>query len=219
MKLKKMRQMTFSSCLSNRGEGLVLDSSVIINLLATGTSSAILKALAVPLWVTEQVISEITQGKENGHLGSQFLDKLVSNKGVEVAVLSGPSLETFFELVSGQTANSLGDGEAATLAHAQSNGLLAAIDEKKATRIANARYKSLQLVTTVDILAHEPVLKELGKELLSRAVVQSLQTARMQVWEHQFDWVFQLIGRERAESCSCLKRHIKRGSSAVSQLP
>lgn len=209
--------MTFSSCLSDRREGVVLDSSVIINLLATGKSSAILKALAVPIWVTEQVISETMQGKENGHTGSQFLDKLVSDKVVEVAVISGPSLEIFFELVSGKTINSLGDGEASTLAHAQSNGLLAAIDEKKATRIANSRFKSLQLVTTVDIFAHELVLNALGKEQISRAVVRALQTARMQVWEHQFDWVYQLIGREQVERCSCLKRYIKRTSSAVAQ--
>lgn len=202
--------MTFSSCLSERSEGLVLDSSVIINLLATGNSSAILKALAVPLSVTEQVISEIKQGKENGRLGSEILDKLLSDKEVQVAVLSDSSLEIFFEMVSGQTANSLGDGEAATLTYAQSNGLLAAIDEKKATRIANERFGSLQLVTTVDILAYEPVLKTLGREMLSSAVVQALQAARMQVREHQFDWVCQLIGREQVERCSCLKRHIKR---------
>ena len=113
-------------------------------------------------------------------------------------------------MVAGQTANSLGDGEAATIAHSISNGLLAAIDEKKATRIANERFNSLQLVTTVDILACELVLKTIGKELLSKAVCQALQVARMQVREHQFDWVLQLIGKEEAERCSCLKRHIKR---------
>lgn len=209
--------MTFSSCLSDRREGLVLDSSVIINLLATGNSSSILKSLAIPLWVTEQVILEIAQGKENGRPGSEFFDKLVSDKDVEVAVLSGSSLETFFEMVSGQTANSLGDEAAATLAHAQSNGLVAAIDEKKATRIANERFRSLQLVTTVDILAHELVLKALGREMLSRAVVQALQTARMQVREHQFDWVCQLIGREQVGRCSCLKRHIKRKPLVVAR--
>jgi predicted nucleic acid-binding protein len=203
--------MTFSSCLSNRREGLVLDSSVIINLLATGNPGAILKSLAVPLWVTEQVISEISQGVTNGRQGFGTIEKLVDDGVLDIAVLSASSLEFFFAMVTGQTANSLGDGEAATIAHSIGNGLLAAIDEKKATRIANERFGSLQLVTTVDILACELVLKALGKEALSQAVCQALQVARMQVREHQFDWVLQLIGKEQAARCSCLKRHIKRG--------
>ena len=48
--------MTFSSCLTEQSPTLVLDSSIIINLLATGHAEAILQALPGLTCVTETVI-------------------------------------------------------------------------------------------------------------------------------------------------------------------
>lgn len=149
--------MTFSSCLINQRAALVMDASVIINLLATGHAKTILQALAVPLYVTDNVVREIEQGAVNGRPEPALLDELISNQILNIKALAGPTLEDFFEMVSGHTSSSLGDGEAATLALADSNGFAAAIDEKKATRIAAERFETLKLVTTVDILAAPPV--------------------------------------------------------------
>lgn len=208
--------MTFSSCLINPRSALVLDASVIINLLATGHASAILQALAVPLVVTESVVCEIRQGAVNGRPEPALLADLISSQVLKVEELAGTALESFFDMVSGHTSNSLGDGEAATLAFAYCNGLSAAIDEKKATRIAAERYQTLELVTTVDILAHESVRLSLGREKLANATLYALQRARMQVREHQFDWIAQLIGPEHIGTCPSLKRHARRTSAAFS---
>lgn len=208
--------MTFSSCLTNQSTALVLDASVIINLLATGHASAILKALEVPLVVTESVVREIGQGVVNGRPEPALLADLISNQVLTVEELVGTALESFFDMVSGHTSNSLGDGEAATLAFAYCNGLSAAIDEKKATRIAAERYQTLELVTTVDILAHESVRRSLGTEKLASATLYALRGARMQVREHQFDWIAQLIGPEQVGTCPSLKRHARRKPAAFS---
>lgn len=202
--------MTFSSCLTNQSTALVLDASVIINLLATGHASAILKALAVPLVVTESVVREIGQGVVNGRPEPALLADLISNQVLTVEELVGTALESFFDMVSGQTSNSLGDGEAATLALAHSNGLFAAIDEKKATRIAAERFECLTLVTTVDILASPQVHKSLARDVLTNATLRALQRARMQVREHQFDWIAQLIGVENVKACPSLRRYAER---------
>lgn len=206
--------MTFSSCLTDQDEVVVLDASVIINLLATGHAREILNALRARLLVTEQVVREIGRGAANGRREFEQLSRLTDEQVLKVSELSGPSLESFFDVVSGDTSASLGDGEAATLALAHCNGFSAAIDEKKATRIAGARFGSLRLLTTVDILAYESVRDALGHEALADATYKALRFARMQVWEHQFDWVVQLIGLDGATACPSLKRHMRRQSTS-----
>lgn len=202
--------MTFSSCLINQRAALVLDASVIINLLATGYANTILQALAVPIYVSDNVVREIGQGEVNGRPEPALLAKLISDQVLIVEELVGAALEDFFGMVSGHTSSSLGDGEAATLALAYRNELSAAIDEKKATRIAAESFETLKLVTTVDILASPQVQRSLGREALTTAILRALQRARMQVREHQFDWIAQLIGLENVKACPSLRRHAKR---------
>lgn len=208
--------MTFSSCLINQRNAIVLDASVIINLLATGHADTILRALATPLYVTDYVVREIEQGAVNGRPEPALLAELISDQVLIVEELAGAALEDFFGMVSGHTSSSLGDGEAATLALAYRNELSAAIDEKKATRVAAERFESLKLITTVDFLAYAPVRSSLGNEVLAKATLLALKHARMQVREHQFDWIAQLIGVENVATCPSLKRHIRRGAFALS---
>ncbi|NML99746.1 hypothetical protein HHL24_17615 [Paraburkholderia sp. RP-4-7] len=201
--------MTFLSCLTKDTE-LVLDTSVIINLLATEHAVPILKALEVPIVVTGNVVREIERGAVNGRPEFELLTAMVNEGIVRVEELGGEVLATLFDLVSGGTEESLDDGEAATLAFAYGSGFYAAIDEKKATRLAAVRFESLRLVTTIDILAHESVRTLLGDELLADATFRALRLARMQVREHQFEWVAELIGPENVDACSSLRRLAKR---------
>ncbi|WP_323119754.1 hypothetical protein [Burkholderia alba] len=202
--------MTFSSCITNKDSELVLDASVVINLLATGHSSSILQALGTPIVVTDNVVREIQKGSADGRPEAAQLELLILDRHLRVEKLEGPASESFFELVGGSVSDSLDDGEAATLAFAHSNGFTAAIDEKKATRIATERFASLRLVTTVDILAYASVQTRLGTQALAEAMFRALRFARMQVQERQFDWVSQLIGQENVPACSTLRRHAKR---------
>ncbi len=201
--------MTFSSCLTDQESILVLDASVIINLLATDHASAILQAVPTPIVVTDNVIREIELGAANGRPEPKQLLELIHNQILMREELSGIALEHFFDLVSGSTAASLGDGEAATLALAHCNGFTAGIDEKKATKISSERFENLRLITTVDILAYEPVRISLGDEALAKATLQALKNARMQVRENQFDWIQGVIGCENVGLCPSLRRLAK----------
>ena len=204
-----MRQMTFSSCLTDEDSELVLDSSVVINLPATGDPDSILRALAMPIVITDNVVREIEQGAATGRPELDLLVRMIGDQVVRVVELKGHMLQTFFDLVSGSASESLGDGEGATLAFAHGRGGSAAIDEKKATRLSTTRFTSLRLVTTVDILAHPAVRVALGVTGLAEATFKALDVARMQVREHQFDWVSCLIGAERVTACSSLRRLAK----------
>lgn len=206
---------TYLSCITDLDSKLVLDSSVVINLLATGHSSEILRALTIPIIVTENVVDEIERGATTGRGQYELLKAAINAQIIQVQKLDELALEHFFALVSGRTSDTLGDGEAATLALAHCNGFSAAIDEKKATRIAVERFNSLRLVTTVDVLAHQSVQACLGDLFIAEATFQALRVARMQVREHQFNWVAQLIGPEKVNDCPSLRRHIRRNATAV----
>jgi predicted nucleic acid-binding protein len=216
--------MTFSSCLTDEDSGLVLDSSVMINLLAAGQPVSILRALDVPIMVTDNVVREIEQGATNGRPESDLLSRIIDDQVIRIAELEGQALQTFFDLVSGSASESLGDGEGATLAFAHWHGCSAAIDEKKATRLSTARFTSIRLVTTVDILAHPSVRLALGSKGLAEATFNALDVARMQVREHQFNWVCGVIGADKVATCSSPRRlsnqlarhrHPRNGSEAV----
>lgn len=209
--------MTFSSCLTEHSPPVVLDSSIIINLLATGHAETILQALPGLSCVTVNLVDEIKRGAENGHQELGKLLELIDRGKLEVVELDEQALESFFRIVSGSTTESLGDGEAATLAFAHRNGLVAAIDEKKARRVAGESYESLTIATTVDILAYAPVGLALGKEQLAKAVFDALRLKRMQVWEPQFDWVVEQIGPTSVPLCPSLRRLAKRSPAAMSR--
>ncbi len=206
--------MTFSSCLTNEDRQFVLDSSVVINLLATGYAANILRALAVPIVVTDYVVGEIESGSPNGGPESRLLNELIANQVVRMAQLEEPALQLFFGLASGSVSESLGDGEAATLAFAYGSDSSAIIDEKKATRVAGERFDTLRLATTIDLLAHPNVRSALGHTALADATLQALRLARMQVREHQFDWVAGLIGLENVSSCTSLRRLARQRSAS-----
>ncbi|WP_407116186.1 hypothetical protein [Bradyrhizobium sp. LMG 9283] len=140
-------------------------------------TTSILRALPLAIVVTENVKREIELDATTGRSERQQLSRLVGDGLVRIAQLEGKTLETFFDLVSGSAAQSLRDGESATLAFAYGHSCSAAIDEKKATRIAAARFSSLRLATTVDILAHPDVGAALGDDKLAGAVFGALTEA------------------------------------------
>jgi hypothetical protein len=160
----------------------------------------------MPIVVTDNVIREIKQGGISGRPEVNLLNDLIANEIVRESQLDGQSLQMFFDLVSGSASESLGDGEAATLAFAYGNGGSAVIDEKKATKLSANRFGSLRLATTIDIFAHDAVRSALGHAALAEATNQALRLARMQVREHQFDWVVDLIGAENVAACTSLRR-------------
>ena len=198
--------MTFSSCLTDLDKVIVLDASVVINLLATGSARAILQTLEASFFVTANVVNEIQKGGTNGRQEPKLLTELIDAGIVRVEELSGSSLERFFDVVSGHTVDSLGDGEAATLAFAYSHGFTAAIDEKKATRVAGMRFEAMRIITTIDIFASAPVQALLGREALAGAILRALQVARMQVRQYQYSWVVGLVGAGNITACPSLKR-------------
>jgi predicted nucleic acid-binding protein len=192
---------------------LVADTSVIINLIATGCAAAIVRALPTGLVVVNVVPAELDVGRRNGRHNSDRLNELVDVGLVEIVNLGDVAMQHFTELVIGPATATLDDGEAATIAYAVERAGTALIDERKAIRICADRFPRLRIGSTVDILIHPEVQRHLDAETLATAVFNALQHGRMRVLPHHLEHVVSLIGQERAAQCQSLPKSVRLSTS------
>lgn len=197
------------SCLRDDDRLVTIDASVAINLAATGAAARIASALRVRLAIPREAMREIEVGAVQGHDESAVLRRLIEDGHVAATEMSAEALGVFAELVAGTVSQSLGDGEAATIAISHVDGSLAAIDEKKARIISGQRFPELRIASSIDLLSHARVMEALGRDDLAVATLNALKFARMHVQEHQFDWVLDLIGETQAAGCGSLRRLLK----------
>ena len=203
--------MVCRSCLDERPAPVVLDTSVVINLNATGCADAILRALPNRCIVVEQVSLELQVGRRKGRGDADALVMLIEQKLVENAQVGDTGMRHFTTLVTGSAVETLDDGEAGTIACALEQGAVALVDERKAIRICAERFPSLRIGCTVDVLAQRHVQAALGSSLAD-TVFNALDRGRMRVPDHYGQWVVDLIGKERAAGCRSLQKRFRVGS-------
>lgn len=200
------------NCLLDPSVIAVLDTSAVINLNATGRADGILRALPNRAVVVEAVMEELEQGRLRGRENAELTRKLVLAGLVEIVKLGPAGGIHLEELAIGKAADTLDDGEAATIAHALESGAVPIIDERKAHRICGERYTDLVAGCTIDLFSHPAVEEQLGRDALSAAVLQALTIARMSVLPKRAGWVVDLIGRDRAATCTSLPRIARRAA-------
>ncbi len=185
---------------------IIADASVAINLNATGRAMQILRALPFKVAVADVVEAELQEDRRGGRRDAALLAELVSAQRVSIVSLNGAALDVFGELVAGPAAETLDDGEAATIAYAVTHGAVPVIDERKGRRICNQRFGWLRLLSTAELFMQPAVEAALGRDALSDAVFQALQNARMRVLPDYVAWVVALIGIDRALQWPSLPR-------------
>ena len=197
------------SCLIDSEAPMLADTSVVINLDATGCFGRILDALPNRLQVSEIVEHEVRLGEIDGAREKSGILEIIACGQVDVVGLAGEGLRRFRSLTSGRAVETLGDGEAATIACALELGAIALIDERKGLRISAEKFPSLVTATTLDTLAHPRVQAGLGVERLTEAVFNALTRARMRVPQQYYRWVVDLIGADNARKCNSLPRWVR----------
>lgn len=185
---------------------VVADTSVVINLNATGFSSRIIQALPNPFFVTKNVLGEAIAGSVRGHRDGEKLKALIEDGVVALADLGERGISVYASLVEGPVIHTLDDGEASTIARATEIRGIALIDERKATRICREKFPETSTVMTVDLLFHELVGEALGEERQKEAVYNALHRARMRVPREVESSVVAFIGKDLAASCLSLSR-------------
>jgi predicted nucleic acid-binding protein len=188
---------------------LVADASTVINLNATGCAEAILRALPNHVAVVDAVPGELELGRRQGRRNSDLLNALVAAGLVSIVKLDDSSNRYFEDLVVGNAAMTLDDGEAASIAYAVQHTAIVIIDEKKANRICRERFPALRVSSTVDVLAQAEVEGALGRKELAHALLNALQVARMNVLPQHVEWVVSIIGAEQAMLCRSLPRSVR----------
>ena len=201
--------MECRTCLNDLTVLAVADASVVINLNATGFAGSILDAMPNRFAVVEEVAFELEAGRRNGRKDADGLNALVAAGYVEIVSLGNDGIGHFAGSFQARRADTLDDGEAATIAYSLEHSATALIDERKAIKICAERFGALLTGSTVDLLAHAAIEAALGLTGLADAVFNALYYGRMRVPARHMDWVVSLIGLDRARKCVSLPKSIR----------
>lgn len=195
--------MSSSSFPNLHASNVVADTSVLINLDASGHAGAIIQATSGVLLTTKNALEELLEGERRGYSTASELRALQSDGVVKVVELGDAEEDIYRTLIEGPAAHTLGDGEAATIAYAVQNEAVALIDERKAKRICSERFNGIQVTTTTDVMLHSNVVQALGSSHVE-AVHAALKYARMHVPLERVRDVVHLLGDDRSLECPSL---------------
>lgn len=195
--------------LDNPKTPIIIDASVVINLIASQLAHDILRSLPFRVFIVNEVYGEIENGQKRGREDFKILTNLVRENLVEVVNLRDMAILTFLNLTIGDTASTLDDGEAATIAYANDCNGSAVIDEKKARRICSQHFQTLPIFCTFDIFLHPNLKNALDQEALRNAILNALRDARMSIPPNYADQIRKFIGEENLSSYSSLPRNIR----------
>ncbi|SEI15010.1 hypothetical protein SAMN05216228_102888 [Rhizobium tibeticum] len=204
-KVGPMRQPLFSGKIS---APLVVDSSVIINLNATGRASDIVRAFGVTLCASTVVRDELFIDRFNGRDDAGLARALADERLLEFLPFDDDGELIFASLVTGSADQTLDDGEAATLALGLVHGRTVVIDERKALRIAADRFAAMQVIATADILCSDLILSTFGREQVADLVFNGLTGARMGIPERHHGFVSEILG-PRIAACRSLPASLR----------
>jgi hypothetical protein len=192
---------------------LVADASVWINLVATGRAADHLRVFGGRMVITEMALRELDGGRPKGRQTAYEVSGLIHVGLVEVVRHSPVQDDVFLSLVAGAAADTLDDGEAATLVYAHSRSSIAVIDERKATALCARRFPELVVRSTTDLFLASETFEALGEIVVIESIFAALKSARMRVPDHRLAEVVALLGSERVSVCPSLPARFRTGHS------
>lgn len=196
---------------------IVADTSGIISLVATGVSREILTTLPAPLRVVRTVLEELEAGRKRWTTLDEA-NALLSEGYIVLVDLDEVALRQFESMVVGPAADTLDDGEAATIAYAASEGIGALIDEKKAWRLCRERFPVVEIMSTASLLMCTRTTSALGLPRVGNALFNALTSTRMRVPDTEVANVIALLGSERIAQCTSLPLRFREAARVPSRL-
>ena len=196
--------MSHQSSWLDGAASLVGDASVWINLIATGRAEEILRLAPVELVITTTALGELENGRTKGRQTAGEVARLIEEGLVREVSLGSTDEAVFLDLVAGPTSLTLDDGEAATIAYALGSGMVALIDERKATDLCADRYPALIVMSTTDLLLADSIASPLQADGLKECLFRALTVARMRVPDRHLAGVCDLLGPDRCRECRSL---------------
>lgn len=194
------------SRLADRPDTLVLDASAALNLLGTGRAASVLRLIAREVVMVDKAAEEVLRDPLTGAAGPLALAGLEAAGLLRTVSLSDAGYLAYLGLVgASEPTDSLDDGEA-TVAHALDIGAVALLDERKATRVAQALTPSRPPLCTLDLLSGPAVTAAFGTAQVADTVFSALMRARMRVPPPFRAWVTEMAGPDRLRECASVPR-------------
>lgn len=185
--------MTFSSSLTDNYSTLVLDTSVIINLEASGIGKEILRVIDNDFATTMEVANDIKEISKILHQKTiSFLDSIVASELLPVLSQTDSEKRIHREILN--IRSRLSESEVATIALAKSRSFTPIVDEKLGRRIASEVLLGHLVGRTLDVLLHPRVLSHFDQVSVNQAIYKALRVGRMQISKDDCDFVVGLIG-------------------------
>ncbi|WP_069337865.1 hypothetical protein [Sphingobium yanoikuyae] len=190
------------------GTSIILDTSVVINLHASGHGEEVLAALPFRLTVPGIVSDELDRQSSRSS-GERDFFALACRLGlIERIEMTDNEYQMFTKLVV--VAPSLDDGEAATIAIARSREFVPVIDERKGRARALAIMGQQSPAWSLNLIRHPTVVSKLGEHAATEALFNALYRGRMRIAPDHADQVISVIGLEQARKCTCLPGYKER---------
>jgi len=193
------------SRLGDENSCLVLDASVLLNLLGTNRPELVFRTLCRSCVIDEVAISEVKLHPITHKPCAEFLESLQTERLLEVVNMQGDVYDSFLNLTGAEPPDDLGDGEAATIAHAVAGKHTAVLDERKATRIALGRLPGARVLASVDLLCAPDLFAKLGNAVVLDLLFLALRNSRMRVPQQMRSWVISALGPARVSECPSLR--------------
>ena len=172
-----------------QAELLVIDASVLINILGTGAAREVIQSVPGRLITTPQVTREVRKSPVDGIEAPGLLLPLLEGGYLQEVVLDEAALDTMLRLVSAPPPDDLDDGEASVIACAASLGCGMVIDERKGRRICREQFAHLRSFCTLELfrVCVEEAKVEIQK--VRKWIIAARSVARMRIpFEHK-GWV------------------------------
>lgn len=183
---------------------LILDASVILNLLGTGRPKLLLESLNYKVFAPPGVLKEIQREPLPNFDRDADLAALLDINLISVVEITVEIELLAIELAGAPSPDDLDDGEAYAIASAVLMGGAVAIDESKGRRILAQRWPKLAQMFTIDLIEEVVVRRQLPSVQYADIVFNALRNSRMRVPKNKRVDIISLIGKERAKLCPSL---------------
>lgn len=184
---------------------LVLDASVLFNLLGTGRPKEVLQAIGVVCWVEARTAAEVRR-MPGQRVESAPLQPLFDDGCLKLCRMSEQAYETYISLVSGPPTEALDDGESAAIAIAVDGFGSVVLDDKKARRVLSNRFADSARGSSLSMLLAAAMRANWSMQELRTVIAAARTVSRMAVVSEERALFVELFAESASgNSAACLR--------------
>ena len=175
---------------------LVLDASVLLNVLGCGAIEDVLGALSGPCLVEDKVLGEIQRHPVPSLCHLTALQALIKSGYLARVTMTDAEYALYLSMVQAPLGVRLDAGESATLAIANSRGHAVVMDENKGRRYLAERFPNMEAASSLTLFISATFRFGRDRVFLRNAVLSARNTARMAVPRDQRELLLDVVRNE-----------------------